>query len=74
MLDTTLQEIKQEKHHLCRFAKDVGLGYQVGGRIYMNDLWERLRQWYIDNDTLVVTAHGKQKWQDPPHRGGNEME
>ena len=70
--EEALSNIQQETNHLWAFARDVGLDYQTDGRVYINDLWERLQSWYIDNGTLeiVTTNSGKEKkiWHDQPRR------
>jgi putative DNA primase/helicase len=74
--DGALQEIREESTHLARFAREVGLEYQVGGRVYINDLWEKLCEWYIANGTLVITNDGKkekQEWHDQPRRGDKNV-
>lgn len=72
-----LEEIQQETNHLRRFAKEVGLAEIPGGRVYINDLWEKLREWYIANGTLVITTDGKgkekQEWHDQPRRGDKNV-
>lgn len=72
-----LEEIQQEINHLRRFAKEVGLVEHPGSRVYINDLWEKLREWYIANGTLVVSTDGKGKekleWHDQPQRGDKNV-
>jgi phage/plasmid-associated DNA primase len=66
--EDALESIQRETNHLWAFAQEVGLQYQVGGRIYINDLWQALRNWYLANGTLVITVdkNGKEKteWYD----------
>lgn len=75
--DEALQTIQQETNHLWAFAQEVGLDYQVNGRVYVNDLWERLRDWYIANGTLIINCDekGKEKaeWHDQPRRGDKNV-
>jgi hypothetical protein len=75
--ESALDEIREETNHLARFAREVGLGYQVGGRVYINDLWEMLKDWYIANGTLAITTDGKGKekaeWHDQPWRGDKNV-
>ena len=75
--EQALQDVQQETNHLWAFARDVGLDYQVGGRVYINDLWELLREWYISNGTLevVTTDKGKEKriWHEQPRRGDRNV-
>lgn len=58
-----LEQIQQETNHLWAFSQQVGLDYQVGGRVYINELWEKLKDWYIANGTLEVqrSNDGKEK-------------
>jgi phage/plasmid-associated DNA primase len=74
--EKALHSIQQSTNHLWAFASDVGLDYLPGGRVYINDLWERLREWYIDNGTLeIVRTEGKEKkiWHDQPRRGDKNV-
>lgn len=63
-----LENIQQETNHLWAFAKQTGLDYQQGGRVYINELWERLKTWYIANGTLEIRKISddkeKQEWHD----------
>jgi putative DNA primase/helicase len=75
--EQALQDIQKETNHLWAFAQDMGLEYQTGSKIYINDLWESLREWYINNGTLeiVATDKGKEKkiWHDQPRRGDRNV-
>ncbi|NJO99131.1 MAG: hypothetical protein HC764_26680 [Pleurocapsa sp. CRU_1_2] len=55
----------------------MGLEYQTGSKVYINDLWELLREWYINNGTLeiIATDKGKEKkiWHDQPRRGDRNI-
>lgn len=78
-----LESIQQQTNHLWAFASEVGLNYSTGGRVYINELWERLKDWYIANGTLEIhkTSDGKEKqeWHDPVSnrdknvRGANQV-
>ncbi len=71
-----LEDIQEETNHLWAFAREVGLDYCTGGRIYINDLWELLYKWYIDNGTLeIISENGKEKkvWHDQPRRGDKNV-
>jgi putative DNA primase/helicase len=52
--DAKLRETQATNNHLFQFCQDTGFGYQREGKVYINDVWVRLRQWYIDNGTLEV--------------------
>lgn len=47
--ESALQEIQEETNHLIRFAREVGLDYQVGGMVSGGELWDVLQKWYVDN-------------------------
>lgn len=75
--EQALEAIQQETNHLWAFAQEVGLAYKLDGRVYINDLWERLKDWYLANGTLTVTyddrGKEKQEWHDQPRRGDKNV-
>lgn len=74
--EKALQEIQEQTNHLWSFVREVGLGYCPNGRVYIGDLWEMLKQWYINNGTLVVTTDGKKEkheWNDQSQRGDKNI-
>ena len=57
--------------HLLEFARKVGLEYQPEGRVFVSDLWEQLRDWYMKTGVLKVEiVNGKEKltWRDLPNK------
>ena len=78
-----LESIQQKTNHLWAFASEVGLGYSKGGRVYINELWEKLKDWYIANGTLEIVKNSKgeekPEWHDPVSnkdkniRGANQI-
>lgn len=62
-----LESIQQETNHLWAFAREVRLEYSENGRVYINELWERIKQWYIDNGTLSIFTTDKGKEQPEWH-------
>jgi putative DNA primase/helicase len=71
-----LEDIQEETNHLWAFAREVGLDYCTGGRIYINDLWDLLFRWYINNGTLeIISENGKEKkiWHDQPRRSDKNV-
>jgi phage/plasmid-associated DNA primase len=70
--EEALQEIRRENNHLLEFCQEVGLDYQVGGQVFIGELYDLLFQWYLDNGYVEITtdAKGKQKniWNEPIHR------
>jgi putative DNA primase/helicase len=69
--EEAIKNIQEETNHLWGFAREIGLDYQSGGRVYINDLWELLYKWYINNGTLeIISENGKEKkvWHDQVKR------
>lgn len=70
-LSYAISEAQQSSSHLFEWAKDVGLTTGKD-RIKVGDLWESLKQWYIDNDILEIktTDRGTEKfiWLDETSR------
>jgi hypothetical protein len=57
--------------HLMDFARDVGLEYQPDGQVYISDLWQQLRDWYIKTGVLkveLVKGQEKLTWRDLPNK------
>jgi prophage antirepressor-like protein len=53
--------------HLMEFVREVGLEIQPDSRVYISDLWQQLRDWYIKTGVLKVEiVKGKEKltWRD----------
>lgn len=57
--------------HLIEFVREVGLEPQPDSRVYVSDLWEQLRDWYIKTGVLKVElVKGQEKliWHDLPNK------
>lgn len=71
-VDGAIAEAREESCHLYLFARETGLTYDLSAHVFVGDVWEKLRQWYIDNGTLTVETNdkGKEKliWIDQPNR------
>jgi prophage antirepressor-like protein len=62
--------------HLLEFVREVGLEPQPDGRVYISDLWQQLREWYIKTGVLKVEfVKGKEKltWRDLPNKRDNPV-
>lgn len=58
--------------HLMDFAREVGLESQPDSQIYLSDLWQQLRDWYIKTGVLKVEiVKGKENltWRNLTGRG-----
>jgi putative DNA primase/helicase len=62
-LQENLEKIKRDSSHLFQFCNDVGIEEDSNGKIYINDLWELLRNWYMDQGILEleISDKGKEK-------------
>lgn len=73
----TLRGIQNETSHLWAFSREVGLTEFLGGKVYISDLWQILRDWYINNGTLAVCVDGKGKekheWNEQPRKGDRNV-
>lgn len=62
--------------HLMEFVREVGLEYQPDGQVYVSDLWQQLRDWYIKTGVLKVEiVKGKERltWRDLPNKRDNPV-
>jgi hypothetical protein len=62
--------------HLMEFVREVGLEYQPDSQVYVSDLWQQLRDWYIKTGVLKVElVKGKEKltWRDLPNKRDNPV-
>ncbi|NEP00894.1 MAG: DNA primase [Symploca sp. SIO2E9] len=71
-----LKEVRAENCHLFDFAEDTGLGEHSDGLLTAAQIWERLRQWYVENGTLeMVDAGGSIKhiWHEQARPGDRNV-
>ncbi|MFM7887953.1 MAG: DUF5906 domain-containing protein, partial [Pseudanabaena sp.] len=65
--DAAIQSAREDSCHLLKWAKEIGLEYGKG-RIRLGDLFNNLKQWYVDNGILEIeeTSTGKERllWLD----------
>ncbi len=45
---------QRETNHLWEFCQDTGLQYSPGSKIYVSDLWQKLKDWYVESDMLDI--------------------
>jgi putative DNA primase/helicase len=60
----TLEGIQAQNSHLFQFCQDLGLTYAPESIVTIGEIWDKLRQWYLDNGTLSLeeTLTGKEKF------------
>ena len=67
-----MQEAQEKTNHLWQFANDAGVKVQPDGRIYIKDIWQKMRDWYQENGILEIEcdSKGKEKliWNDLPNK------
>lgn len=65
--DAAIQSAREDSCHLLKWAKEIGLEYGKG-RIRLGDLFNNLKQWYVDNGILEIeeSSTGKERllWLD----------
>lgn len=65
--DAAIQSAREDSCHLLKWAKEIGIEYGKG-RIRLGDLFNNLKQWYVDNGILDIeeSSTGKEKliWLD----------
>lgn len=70
--DAALREAQEKSQHLWQFVRDVGYESGKGERVYAKDLWQELKEWYIDAGILEVESdrnnNPKQIWNELPGR------
>ena len=71
--EQTLADVQRQSNHLLAFCQDVGLSFIPNAVISVKELWEHLRNWYLENGTLEILEkdNGKSKdiFHDQPARG-----
>ena len=51
-----MEEWQRATNHLWEFCQEMGLEYAPGHKIYISDLWDELKRWYLDNEMAWVTC------------------
>ncbi|WP_341731259.1 DUF5906 domain-containing protein [Microcoleus sp. EPA2] len=67
--DAALREAQEKSQHLWQFVRDMGYEVGQGERVYAKDLWQELRNWYIEAGILEIEGD-KEKliWNELPGR------
>ena len=52
--DAALREAQEKSQHLWQFVRDVGYEAGKGERVYAKDLWQELKEWYIEAGILEI--------------------
>lgn len=64
--------IQESSCHLWQFCNELGIEPSVNGKIFISELWEMLKTWYVETGILEVeqTDKGKEKfiWQELAHK------
>jgi len=70
--DAALREAQEKSQHLWQFVRDVGYEAGKGERVYAKDLWQELKEWYIDAGILEIEPdrndNPKLIWNELPGR------
>lgn len=67
--DAALREAQEKSQHLWQFVRDMGYEVGQGERVYAKDLWQELRNWYVEAGILEIEGD-KEKliWNELPGR------
>jgi phage/plasmid-associated DNA primase len=63
-LDQTLREVRSRASHLLEFFDDIGLGLCEGSKVTVSELWDKLREHYVDVGTLKIDDTGREIWSE----------
>ncbi|MEZ2238113.1 DUF5906 domain-containing protein [Microcoleus sp.] len=68
--DAALREAQEKSQHLWQFVRDMGYEVGRGERVYAKDLWQELRDWYVEAGILEIedSPKGKMVWNELPGR------
>ncbi|MCT7993782.1 DUF5906 domain-containing protein [Laspinema olomoucense] len=65
-----MTQIQCASEHLWQFVKDSGLVEDPDSRVYVQEIWQKLRQWYQDTGILQVESSDRSRekllWYDLP--------
>jgi putative DNA primase/helicase len=71
--DEAWEDLREESDHIYAFCREVGIGYKHNGVLYADEVYERLRQYYIDNGALEIDefpdGRKKDRWSQNPAWG-----
>ncbi len=71
-IESNYKELLEDSNHLWTFCREVGLVEAPGERVYIGDLWEQLREWYLTNGILEEETSDKGKtkpiWHELPNK------
>ncbi len=66
-VNNALEEIQRENCHLFGFAEDTGLTYEQGSHLTVDDIWNKLLPWYLENGTCELSHRNEREvytWND----------
>jgi hypothetical protein len=70
--DAALRQAQEKSQHLWQFVRDIGYEAGKGERVYAKDLWQDLKDWYIDAGILEIEPdrndNPKLIWNELPGR------
>jgi phage/plasmid-associated DNA primase len=68
------EEIQEATNHLWSFCHETGIKADPNGRVFVNELWDLLRQWYEDNGTLELKKLDDGKIKEIFHEQANKYD
>lgn len=68
-------DLRAKTDHIYEFSREVGLGYKNNAQLGAEEVFTRLRAWYIENGTLELEELGdgrtRDRWSPNPTWGDN---
>ncbi|ANV90778.1 DUF3854 domain-containing protein [Picosynechococcus sp. PCC 8807] len=73
-LASGLEDLQEESTHLWGFVQDTGLELNPDGKVWVHDLWDRLKDWYQETGTLEVEEMDNGKTRNIWHEQANQYD
>lgn len=69
-----LEDLQEESTHLWGFVQDTGLELDPDGKVWVLELWDRLKDWYKETGTLEVEEMDNGKTRNIWHEQANQYD
>ena len=73
-IKSSMDDIQEESTHLWGFCHDYALSANPDKGVYINDLWEYLKSWYIETGTLEIEEMSDGKRRNIWHEQANSFD
>ncbi len=76
-IDSVFKRLRAENNHLFQFCQDSGIIESSEGKISVDELWEKLKDWYLSTGALEIEINdkGKEKliWYEQAKKGDGNV-